>query len=294
MADFSERGFTEHFYQAPDGLTLYARIYGDTNPGVPVVCLPGLTRNSRDFHRLALMLSQQATPPRRVICLDYRGRGRSERDPDPSHYNLIVEAGDVIAACARFGAEPAHFIGTSRGGLTLHLLGQMKPELLKSVVLNDIGPVLGVEGLRHIKAYLSASDLPQNWQDAARRLAAVHATAFHILQEEDWQEMADALYREDNGAIIADFDPAIAEPFKTMDLTGDVPDLWPQFETLRDVPVLVIRGENSKLLSEETVAEMSARHPDLQGLVAKGQGHAPLLHVGGLDGAIEMFLHRLP
>lgn len=291
MTSVHERGFSEHFYQAPDGLTLYARIYGDSHGGIPVVCLPGLTRNSRDFHQLALMLSQQASPPRRVICLDYRGRGRSDRDPDPSRYNLAVEAGDVIAACAAFGAEPAQFIGTSRGGLTLHLLALMKPELLQSVVLNDIGPVLGIEGLRLIKAYLSVTGDIATWEQAAKNLAAVHSGAFPALNEQDWHDMAAAIYREDKGAIVPDFDPAIAAPFKTMDLTVELPDLWMQFEAFRPLPLMVIRGENSLLLTEVTVAEMAARHPDLRILVAKGQGHAPLLHIDGIAQHIEKFLN---
>lgn len=256
-----------------------------------MLCLPGLTRNSRDFHQFALHLAQIATPRRRVICLDYRGRGRSAHDPDAAHYNIGTEAGDVIAACAHFGLERAQFVGTSRGGLTMHVLAQVRPGLIAAAVLNDVGPVLGVEGLRHIQAYLANGRHARDWPEAIDMLKQIHGAAFPALAEEDWQDLAHAIHVErDDGAVFADYDPALTQPMAAMDLAQPIPDLWPQFEALADVPLMVVRGEHSKLLTTETVAAMASRHPGLRILTATGQGHAPLLHLGRIGADIAAFL----
>ncbi len=141
---------------------MHARIYGETNSAHwPVVCLPGLTRNARDFHELAHHLSARAVVPRKVVAFDYRGRGQSAYDPDITHYNVGVEAGDILAGLVALGIEGAAFIGTSRGGLIIHVIAAMRPEALKAVVLNDIGPVLEAGGLAHIRSYLDPSPKPK-------------------------------------------------------------------------------------------------------------------------------------
>jgi pimeloyl-ACP methyl ester carboxylesterase len=296
MGDAVTSGFTEKFYGSTDGLRLYARIYQPTGgepDRMPVVCLPGLTRNARDFHELALILSQDAAFPRRVIALDYRGRGLSDRDDNKANYNLAVECSDVIAACAAFGIDRAIFIGTSRGGLILHLLAAMKPELLAGVILNDIGPVIEVAGLMAIRDYLNRDRRPRSWSEAVDILKENHGAAFTALGLTDWKGMAHAIYREQNGVPVADYDPAIAEQLRTVDFSNPLPDLWPQFESLRSVPLLVIRGENSNLLSRQTTDEMMKRHPGTVQITAKGQGHAPLLHLGDIPEAIGRFFGKL-
>ncbi|MGZ2423499.1 pimeloyl-ACP methyl ester carboxylesterase [Rhizobium laguerreae] len=159
MPDMDAGGFQERFYTSSDGLRLYARDYRPDQAAaagrLPVICLPGLTRNTRDFHPLALLLSRDTTMPRRVIALDSRGRGNSAWDENKANYNLAIEAGDVLAACAALGIERAIFIGTSRGGLILHLIAATRPDLLEAVILNDIGPVLEAEGLARIRDYLN-------------------------------------------------------------------------------------------------------------------------------------------
>ncbi|MGV8939561.1 MAG: alpha/beta fold hydrolase [Allorhizobium sp.] len=287
-----DSGFSEHFFTAPDGVSLYARQYGMGNPGLPAVCLPGLTRNSRDFHQLALKLAEDEDTPRRVVALDYRGRGRSGRDPDPSHYNLMIEAGDVIAACAKLGVAHAAFIGTSRGGLTLHLLAGLAPQLLGAVILNDIGPVIETAGLAEIQAYLGRQQRPVNFDDAANILREIHGPRFPGLADQDWRDMADAIYREIDGRIVADFDPAIADQVAALDLTKPAGDLWAQYKHFESVPLMVIRGEFSSLLSPATVERMAEHHPDLVVLEAAGQGHAPLLHLQGIAEEISDFIAR--
>ncbi|MBB3161804.1 alpha/beta hydrolase [Rhizobium laguerreae] len=294
MPDMDAGGFQERFYTSSDGLRLYARDYRPDQAAaagrLPVICLPGLTRNTRDFHPLALLLSRDTTMPRRVIALDSRGRGNSAWDENKANYNLAIEAGDVLAACAALGIERAIFIGTSRGGLILHLIAATRPDLLEAVILNDIGPVLEAEGLARIRDYLNGGRKPADWNEAADILKENHGASFAALAEEDWREMALALYRDIGGRPVADFDPAIAEALKSIDFSQSLPDLWGQFESLSRLPVMLIRGESTLLLSQETAGEMARRHSRLILHAAEGQGHAPLLHLGNIPTTIRAFL----
>lgn len=294
MPDAAAGDFQERFYTSLDGLRLYARDYrpdeAATAGRLPVICLPGLTRNARDFHTLALLLSRDTTAARRVIALDSRGRGNSDRDENKANYNLAIEAGDVIAACAALGIERAIFIGTSRGGLILHLIAATRLELLEAVILNDIGPAIEAAGLARIRDYLNGSRRPADWNEAATILKENHGASFTALEAEDWREMAFTLYRDSGGKPVADFDPEIAEALKSVDFSQPLPDLWAQFESLNQLPLMVIRGENSNLLSEETMREMARRHSGLTSVIAEGQGHAPLLHLASIPTAIQAFL----
>ncbi|MGO4449454.1 alpha/beta fold hydrolase [Phyllobacterium sp. TAF24] len=279
-------------FSAPDGLQLYGRLYQpEVKTGnLPVICLPGLTRNSRDFHELALFLSQHPQTPRPVITFDYRGRGRSAYDPDWSHYNIGVEAGDVIAGLTHLQINQAVFLGTSRGGLITHILAAIAPQLLAGVILNDIGPEISVEGLQQIGSYLNGARQPTNWNDAADLQRQVHGEYFPALTSEDWQRFARAIYREDNGVIRSDYDPNLLKTMENIDYTQKLPDLWAQFDLMKDLPLLVIRGENTKLLAQETVEEMQRRHNSLQVFNVSGQGHAPLLETGRIPDLIAAFV----
>ncbi|ARM87678.1 alpha/beta hydrolase family protein [Rhizobium sp. CIAT894] len=294
MPDTYASGFQERFYTSSDGLKLYACDYSPSEAAtagrLPVVCLPGLTRNTRDFHSLALLLSQDITAPRRVIALDSRGRGNSAWDENKANYNLAIEAGDVIAACQALGIERAVFIGTSRGGLILHLIAATRPDLLEAVILNDIGPVIEARGLALIRDYLNGGRRPADWREAVDMLQENHGGSFTALSKQDWREMALALYRDVGGRPAADFDPAIAEALKSIDFSQPLPNLWEQFEKLSQLPLMLIRGENTSLLSQETVNEMARRHSNLILHAAEGQGHAPLLHLGNIPAAIRAFL----
>ena len=284
-------GSIDRFIIVPDGLKLHVRIHGAENDGTPVVCLPGLTRNLLDFEDLARLL---AGPPyhRRVIAISSRGRGLSDRDPQPERYTIPVEAGDVISVIDQLRIESGDFIGTSRGGLILHVLAMTHHERIERLVLNDIGPVLEVEGLRQIQGYLGNRRAPTSFGDAADILRATHGVEFPALSDEDWAGMARALYREVDRQLRADFDPAIAEQFRAANLSQGLPDLWPQFALFADKRVMVVRGEHSRLLSRETVGEMIRRHSRLAAIEAEGQGHAPLLHIRGLADEIGDFLQR--
>ncbi|WP_275789961.1 alpha/beta fold hydrolase [Pararhizobium gei] len=291
MSDEIGAAFTEHFFPARDGLQLCARVYGaDITGSLPVVCLPGLSRNSRDFHRVAGLLSSDLETPRRVIAIDYRGRGRSAWDMDKSQYQIAVEADDVIAACALFGVQEAVFVGTSRGGLILHVLAATAPRLLRAVVLNDIGPVIEIAGLLQIRDYLTAERAFGTWPEAIDHLRSVHGATFPVLDDADWDDMAHAIFCESAGMIVPDFDPALIEPLRHLHAESDVPDLWDLYKGFAHLPLMTIRGEYSTILSEATLEEMARRHYDMRSTTAHGQGHAPLLHRPDIYSELRSFL----
>ncbi len=287
---------THHRCITDDGLSLHATIFDAhlKTDALPVICLAGLTRNGRDFHQLANLIASDKTRPRRVIALDYRGRGHSDRDTNPQNYTVLREAQDVIGAMESLDVDHAMFIGTSRGGLIVHILAAMAPELLAGVILNDIGPVIEPGGLRQIRDYLSGWIPQKDWPEAVARLKATHQSGFPIFTDEDWRDMARALLTENDRQIVPDFDPAIIDPLKAIDFSKPLPDLWPQFELLAKIPMMVIRGEYSTLLSKDTLLEMSRRHGRLVPITATGQAHAPILHKYGLEMAIAEFLSHQP
>lgn len=288
-----QAGYEDFHYSSTDGLKLYARIYGERNPSaLPAICLAGLTRNAADFRDLALYLARHPNTPRQVVAFDYRGRGRSAYDRDWQNYNVVVESGDVLAGLAAMGIEHGAFIGTSRGGLIIHVLAAMRPAVLKAVVLNDIGPVVEGAGLAQIRAYLERAPKPRTFAEAVEISRAAQKDNFPALTDADWERMARAFYREENGTLVADFDPALLNTMTSIDLNKPLPQIWPQFEGLRGVPVLAIRGENSKLLSAETLEEMARRHPGMETITVEGQGHAPLLETGNLPERIAAFLEK--
>lgn len=285
-------GFEDFFYNSPDGLRLHARVYGEQNARLPVVCLPGLTRNVRDFHELALILSS-GDAPRRVISFDYRGRGQSAYDPNYKNYNVGIEAGDILAGLAQLGIDRALFIGTSRGGLILHVLAAIKPAMLGGVVLNDIGPVVDAAGLQNIKDYLSKAPRPNSLAEAVAAQKAAHGDAFSALSDADWERMVGAIYKPDSEKLVPDFDPLLLADLMTLDLSKPIPDLWPQFAALGAMPMLAIRGANSLLLSADTLEEMGRRHENFEAITVAGQGHAPFLETGQLPKQIAAFFDQV-
>ncbi|QDY98947.1 alpha/beta hydrolase [Nitratireductor mangrovi] len=288
-AGVEQRSF---FYSASDGLRLHARIHGRDNGYLPVVCLPGLTRNARDFGMLAEMLASDGERPRRVISFDYRGRGLSARDRDWRNYDVLNEAADVVAGLIALDIEHAAFIGTSRGGLIIHALAAMRPGLMEAVVLNDIGPRIDGAGLAQIRAYLERAPKPKSLKEAIAIQRAAVGASFPALDDADWQRMVAAIYDDKDGRLEPAYDEKLLKTVTGVDLNRPLPELWPQFAGLAGVPLLVLRGENSKLLSAETLGEMATRHPDIETVTVAGQGHAPLLETGTLPGTIKAFLKR--
>lgn len=284
--------FSDVFYSAAEGMKLHARVYGETSDALPLVCLPGLTRNARDFHELALFLSREAENKRKVVAFDYRGRGGSEYDCNWQNYDVKIEARDIVDGLTALGIEEAAFLGTSRGGLLIFILTAMRPAAIKAVILNDVGPVLEGAGLAQIQTYLKRAPKPATFAEAIELQRSANGDAFSALSDADWERMAHALYREEGGRPVADYDPALANTMKSADFSKPLPVLWPQFDALINVPVLAIRGANSRLLSAKTLSDMAARHPRLQAITVEGQGHPPLLETGDLPQRIAAFLDK--
>ena len=266
------------WYTSRDGLKLHASDYGDVDaPWLPVVCLPGLSRNARDFMRLAVHLSTHEHRHRRVVAFDYRGRGRSDWDPDISNYTPLNEMADILDGMAALGLPRAIIVGTSRGGIIAMLMAVARPNAVAGIVLNDIGPVIEPLGLARIKTYVGRTPTPDDWTDAVSVLQRLHGAQFPGLSDDDWTAFARMTYREENGRPVSDYDPTLASTFDGVEFDRPVPDLRKEFRTLVNTPVLVIRGEHSDILSEQTVADMAATHPGLESVTIDGQGHAPLL-----------------
>jgi pimeloyl-ACP methyl ester carboxylesterase len=271
-------GFGDKYIRAPDGLRLHARDYGEARAKrLSVVCLPGLSRTAEDFHVLAKALASDAAAPRRVIAVDYRGRGLSDYDRNPENYTIPVELADVIAIIAALEVAPAVIVGTSRGGLIAMSLAAKQPTAMAGVVLNDIGPVIDARGLIRIKGYVGKLPQPKNFEEGAEILRRISSAQFPKLEADDWLGAAKRQWREQKGRLVLTYDPALAKTLATVEADRPVPTLWPQFEALGQMPALVIRGANSDILSPETVAEMRTRHPDMDVLEVLDQGHAPLL-----------------
>ena len=265
------------YLSSSDGMRLYARVYGDpASTKLPIVCLPGLTRNADDFDAIANELVAR-DPALKIIALDYRGRGRSQFARDASHYSVAVEAVDVRQVLAALGITRAIFIGTSRGGLITMLLALTAPELIEAVILNDIGPVLETAGLLRIASYVGKGALPKTMDEARARIKETNPD-FTDLTEEEWDQLTRMSFRETSTSGVAlTYDAALSRGFLALDFSKPQPTLWPLFDALKPVPALVIRGENSDLLSEATVKEMVTRHPQCSYFTASNEAHAPLL-----------------
>ncbi|HMN72790.1 MAG TPA: alpha/beta hydrolase [Rhodoblastus sp.] len=266
------------FVSAPDGLKLHYVEYGSAlDPGAPVVCLPGLTRTAEDFASLARALSSGGRTRRRVLALDYRGRGLSDRDRKWENYSIPVENADILSLLDAAEVHAAIVVGTSRGGLHAMTFAATRPTLLKAVVLNDIGAVVEPLGLMRIKSYVGKMPAPRNWAEAVDIVKSTMSAHFTGLSEQDWEGYARRTFAEKDGKFVGRSDPQIANTLADVGPDMQRIELWPQFEAMAQVPTLVVRGENSDLLSAETLEKMKRRSPRCESWITPGQGHAPLL-----------------
>ena len=292
----SQKNWQDIFYTSRDGLRLYARHYpAPADPRArhrrPMLCLPGLTRNCRDFHDLATFMTDPANPSARdVFAVDYRGRGRSAPAPDWQSYTLQQELADVLDLMTLAGLHDVGLVGTSRGGLLAMLMATTRPAAVGAVVLNDIGPVVEREGLLRIVAYIGRVPLPPTWAEAGQLVRDLNKRQFPAVPEHHWDDIARQLFNEEHGVPVHGYDQALAKAIGVPE--GAIPALWPQFDALARVPMLTIRGELSDILSEATVNEMRLHHPSLESVTVRGQGHAPLLRDRPTMIAVADFLMR--
>jgi pimeloyl-ACP methyl ester carboxylesterase len=282
--------FTSEFVTAPDGLKLHTRCIGPRHSALlPVVCLPGLTRTANDFDVLAQSLAN-GERPRRVLSLDYRGRGLSDHDRDPANYSPRVELGDVITVLIALEAMPAIFVGTSRGGILTMLLAAARPAAVAAAVLNDIGPVIEPQGLMRIKSYVGKLPQPKDFGEAAAVLRRLFGAQFPGLGEDDWMASARRGFKDQDGRLVPTYDIGIAATLEDVTPEAPLPELWAQFDALSNVPVMVIRGLLSDLLSAQTVESMRARRASLDVVEVADQGHAPLLSDSKTISRIQAFI----
>jgi pimeloyl-ACP methyl ester carboxylesterase len=280
--------YTETYWTS-QGLRLYARVYDSEKASAPtVVCLHGLTRNSRDFEDLALHLQ----PRYRVLVPDVRGRGLSARDPNPQNYQPAVYLADILALMDRLQAPSAAFIGTSMGGLLAMMLGAAHRGRVSGIVLNDIGPEADPAGIERIKGYAGRLPPPKDWSDAIAQTKTMFGEAWPDLTQERWSALARRGFREDAaGVVTVDADPMIGEMMRAS--ASPTPTLWPYWSLLRAIPMLAIRGAHSDILSAATFSRMKAEMPGLTTLEVARRGHAPLLDEPECLEAIDAFLARL-
>jgi len=262
------------FIPSSDGIRLHVRLHMPAGRALDdVICLPGLTRDWRDFEELSKKLTAIGY---RVAALDFRGRGLSAHDPDSSHYHIPYEAVDTLQIMAALKMPSAHFIGTSRGGMVTMYLATVARDKIKTAILNDIGPVLEMKGLLRIASYVGKAKPTLSWDDAILSLQRSNP-GFDSYTHDDWLRFAKSTFVESGDALKLLYDPAIGHVFTMLDPSKPFPTLWPWYDALAGVDTLIIRGENSDLLTEETCADMLAHHSRSSLFIARGEAHAPML-----------------
>lgn len=279
--------FQEQTFTSQDGLKLFYRDYGDpVAETTPVLCLPGLTRNSKDFADLAERLSDR----RRVLCVDLRGRGQSDRDPNFMNYQVPTYVNDVLSMMIVANVHQAAFIGTSLGGIVSMAFATSKPTMMKGFILNDIGPEIDPKGLGRIASYVGKTAPVTSWDQAAGQVKELNSAIYPEFNDLDWMKMARNTFRDSaQGTPETDYDPKISDAMAK----AAPQDPWVLFRATKAIPGLVIRGAISDILSDDTLSKMVVEKPDLQQLVVPNVGHVPMLEQEPSFSAIEEFLGQL-
>ena len=286
--------YSEHFYTSSDGLSLYYRDYAGPPGSTPVLCIPGLTRNCRDFDFIAAHIART----RRVLCIDLRGRGHSVHDPNWRNYTVAVERNDVARMLAVTEIPRIIVLGTSRGAIVAMALAATQRDSLAGVILNDLGAELEAEGLERIMALVGQDADFATWEAAANSLRTAYQDRFIGVDAVGWERFARAVYREKHGRIVPDYDLNLGSAMRE-DASDGRPaqagtvNLWPLFAALSDVPALLLRGEYSDLLSAETAWKMKGVKTDLVIATIKGRGHVPFLDESEAIDAIDAFLELI-
>lgn len=284
MADYTD-GFWWN-----DDLRLHYRDYaGGADGRPPILCLPGLTRNVRDYEGLA----ERLAPDWRLIAVNFRGRGESGYSKNPASYTPLIYALDVQALIRELGLTSFVSIGTSLGGLVTMAMAAAERDRIKGVVFNDVGPEVETGGIARIRSYVGRSGNWPTWLHAARALADVNRQVFPGYKIDDWLAMAKRLYRlSSGGRIVIDYDTRIAEPIRAA-ADEPAPDLWPMIEPLKGVPALILRGELSDVLAPATVERMVAALPGAESVTVPRVGHTPTLDEPEAAAAVDRLLLRV-
>lgn len=297
--------YTEQRYTSHDGLSLYYREYGQG--GQTIICLPGLTRNSKDFHEIATHLSTHY----RVLCPDLRGRGQSDRDPRWKNYHPGTYVKDCWKLLDDLKISKVIILGTSLGGLMAMIMAEQRPAHVSAVIMNDIGPQIDPVGYARILDYAGRQKPVTTWQEAAQQCADTYGTAIPDMPMSFWAEYVHRNFAEnENGEPVSEADPNIGEAMRNSvkltawlmrlrkwgilkKIAGVMIDPWDSFKSM-SMPCLVLRGELSDILSEDIVDMMQAVKPDLHRVTIPKRGHVPLLDEAESIQAIDSFLAILP
>lgn len=287
----SASGYKPVHFQSDDGLRLFARDYSPSLSALtPLLCLPGLTRNSKDFETIAPWLAQT----RRVIAPDFRGRGLSQYANDPASYRPDIELIDTIGLLNLLKIKRVAVIGTSRGGIVGMLMAAFFHDGLAGLFLNDVGPELESAGLLRIRSYLGVQPEFASWERAVANLKS-NNSGFASLTADEWQAFAQRVFKPVNGLPRIDYDPALLSTFPSIeDITaGRVANLWEFFGKTGALPVSVVRGGHSDLLNAATVAAMKRQNTELDATTIPERGHAPFLDEAPATDAIVRWLARV-
>jgi pimeloyl-ACP methyl ester carboxylesterase len=280
--------WADRYYVSGDGLRLHYRDYAGPGAALPpVLCLPGLTRNSRDFETVAPRIARS----RRVLCADLRGRGYSQHDPNWQNYHPGTYIADLSALLADAGVERLVLLGTSLGGILSMVISATRPQSVAGVILNDVGPEVAPEGLERISKYVGRHAPVSNWDEAVAQVRTTYELAIPGLSDEQWLAYARRSFSEVDGVPRLDVDPMIGEAVRAAP-NAAAPDLWPLYASLRSVPTLAIRGASSDILSVATFARMAREKPDLERVTVPNRGHTPLLDEPECVAAIDAFLRN--
>jgi len=276
---------SRHF-TTDDGLNI---AYEDTGAGLPLLCLAGLTRNMADFEPVARDFAHRA----RVIRMDYRGRGQSDHDPDYMNYSIARESTDALQLLDHLGIRRAAILGTSRGGLIAMALAPTCRDRLLGVCLNDIGPEIAQEGIAYIMTYLGQCPAWTTYDAGATGLMETNARSFPGVPQAYWRRHAERIWRQEDDGLYLRYDARLRQAILEQSATGEIPDLWPLFDALDGVPLGLIHGVNSDLLTAGTVARMRARRPDMLYAAVPDRGHVPFLDEPQAQQVLSEFLDRV-
>jgi pimeloyl-ACP methyl ester carboxylesterase len=286
--------FSDLTWRSRDGLSLYARDYGThQSERLPVICIPGLTRNSRDFETLAPWI---ASLGRRAIAVDLRGRGRSAHDSNPRRYRPAVYADDMAALLKAIGAKQAVFVGTSLGGLATMMIATRRPHLIGASVLNDVGPHVAKAGLARIASYTGKSAAVRTWAEASAYAKRINGEALPYYSDADWEVLARRMFKADaEGAPVLDYDLRVVSKTPGWLIALTEPLLWAACRKLaRHASLLVLRGATSDVLDQPTLRRMSSLRGNVRTVEIPGVGHAPTLDEPASREALAEFLARVP
>ena len=277
-----------HYFRTSDGLNIYFRDFGGQNDGTPVICLPGLTRNSRDFEQLANYLADR----RRVLTIDFRGRGFSDHDPNWRNYHPGTYVDDAWTLLDQLDIRSVIVVGTSLGGLCAMVMAAQHPERLAGVVMNDIGPEINPAGLARVQEYTGRLPPVSSWAEATAQVREIYGKWLPGLGDDDFGALARRGYREnEEGVPVLDIDNNIGRAVR--EVGPQKGDPWQLFAALEDIPVTLLWGAMSDILTEDIIDRMKAVKPDLEVVPVANRGHVPLLDEPECLAAMDAFIARV-